>query len=151
MFPGRGKLIRCESGLGACYSRIAATIGLRPTLVVIAAATLTFAQTPNSHKRAADSCDVTSTNTTASQSSQSLVEAVPTVLPLFNNGPVFGRPGTVERDFWHRTQLIGDPDCKRTDLSRRGVFIDMYATSAYQQTVSGGLKTGRSIVQNTQL
>ena len=36
-------------------------------------------------------------------------------------------------------------------MARRGVFIDLYATTAYQDTTSGGLKTGNSIVQNTQL
>jgi hypothetical protein len=46
---------------------------------------------------------------------------------------------------------MGDPNCKRSDLAGRGIFIDLYATSAYQDTTSGGLKTGNSYFQNTQL
>ena len=97
------------------------------------------------------SCNVVLNNTAVSASPLSLVDAAPNLVPFFNNGPVFGLPGTIEGDFWHRTQLIGDPNCKRSDLARRGLFIDLYATSAYQDVTSGGLKTGNSFVQNTQL
>jgi porin len=108
--------------------------------------------TPAAHPAASPQpCDVTSASGPVSQPSTSIVDAVPYLLPLFNNAPVFGRPGTIQGNFWHRTQLIGDPDCKRSALTRRGIYIDMYATSAYENVVSGGLKTGYSFVQNTQL
>src|SRR5262245_34789137 len=106
---------------------------------------------PNPQKGPANPCNVASANTPASTPTLSLVDAMPNLLPFFNNAPVFGLPGTIEGNFWNRTQLIGDPKCKRTDLVRRGVFIDLYATSAYQEVTSGGLKTGASFVQNTQL
>jgi porin len=106
---------------------------------------------PNSRQGLANSCNVPVTNTPGSTSLLSLVDAAPNLLPFLNNAPVFGLPGTVEGDFWNRTQLIGDPNCKRSDLARRGVFIDLYATSAYENVTSGGLKTGDSFVQNTQL
>jgi porin len=105
---------------------------------------------PNSGQGLGTSCNAVLNNTPVS-ASLSLVDAAPNLVPFFNNGPVFGLPGTVEGDFWHRTQLIGDPNCKRTDLTRRGIFIDLYATSAYQDLTSGGLKTGNSYFQNTQL
>lgn len=111
----------------------------------------TAAVTPNSHQQLGNSCNVASTSTPVSTSPLSLVDAAPNFVPFLNNGPVFGLPGTIEGDFWHRTQLIGDPDCKRTDLTLRGVFIDLYSTSAYQRLTSGGLKTGNSYLQNTQL
>src|SRR4051794_11446658 len=53
-------------------------------------------------------------------SDASLVDAAPFLLPFFNNGPVFGLPGTVGGDIWHRTQLSGDWGGARTDLARRG-------------------------------
>jgi hypothetical protein len=62
----------------------------------------------------------------------SLVDVAPGLLPFLNNAPVFGLPGTVEGPFWQRTQLLGDVNGHRTDLARRGIFIDMYSTSAYQ-------------------
>jgi len=107
--------------------------------------------TPNSPQGPAKPCDAASTSTTASTSAVSVVDTAPYLLPFFNNGPVFGLPGTVEGNFWHRTQLIGDPNCKRTDLARRGVFIDLYSTTVYERVTSGGLKTGNSYFQNTQL
>jgi hypothetical protein len=112
---------------------------------------------PDPNQGHTSSCSVTSGNsvtsstTNVSTSLQSILDAPINPLPLFNNGPVFGMPGTIEGNFWHRTQLIGDPNCIRTNLTRRGIFVDMYATTAYQNTTSGGLKTGNSIVQNTQL
>src|SRR6266403_2212623 len=81
----------------------------------------------------------------------SLVNLSPFFLPYFNNGPVFGLPGTVVGDFTERTQLTGDWGSVRTKLARRGYFIDLYSTSAYQDVASGGLKTGSAFMQNTQL
>lgn len=79
----------------------------------------------------------------------SLVNVAPGLLPYFNNGPVFGLPGTVLGDFRQRTQLMGDWGGLRTDLARQGFFFDLYTTSTYQQA-SGGLKTGSAFVQNIQ-
>jgi porin len=104
----------------------------------------------NSRQGNANPCNAPSTNT-VSTSLLSIVDTAPYILPFFNNGPVFGLPGTIEGGFWHRTQLIGDPNCKRTDLTSRGVFIDLYSTSVYERVTSGGLKTGNSYFQNTQL
>jgi porin len=81
----------------------------------------------------------------------SLVNLLPFFLPYFNNGPVFGLPGTVVGDFTDRTQLTGDWGGVRTKLARRGYFFDLYSTSAYQDVASGGLKTGSAFMQNTQL
>jgi hypothetical protein len=81
----------------------------------------------------------------------SLANLAPVLLPYFNNGPVFGVPGTDVSDFWHRTQLSGDWGGVRTDLARHGLFFDLYSTSAYQDVASGGLKAGSSFIQNTQL
>src|SRR5882724_4486630 len=81
----------------------------------------------------------------------SVASLAPALLPYFNNGPVFGLPGTEVGDFRHRTQLSGDWGGLRTDLARHGVFFDLYSTSAYQNVASGGLKTGNAFVQNTQL
>src|SRR6266498_2653778 len=71
--------------------------------------------------------------------------------PVFNNGPVFGLPGTVVGDFWQNTQLTGDWGGFRTSLAEHGIFFDLYSTSAYQDVASGGLKTGSSFVENIQL
>src|SRR6202030_4080879 len=38
----------------------------------------------------------------------SVANLSPVLLPFFNNGPVFGLPGTVVGDFWQNTQLTGD-------------------------------------------
>jgi len=81
----------------------------------------------------------------------SVVNVAPALLPFFNNGPVFGLPGTEVRDFGPRTQLTGDWGGRRTDLARHGWFFDLYSTSAYQNVASGGLDTGNAFVQNTQL
>ena len=81
----------------------------------------------------------------------SLVNLLPFFLPYFNNGPVFGLPGTVVGDFTDRTQLTGDWGGVRTKLARRGYFFDLYSISAYQDVASGGLKTGGAFMQNTQL
>ena len=81
----------------------------------------------------------------------SIADSSPALLPYFNNGPVFGLPGTDAGDFWHRTQLTGDWGGARTRLAQHGVFVDLYSTGAWQDVASGGLKTGGSFVQNTQL
>src|SRR5262245_19408145 len=56
----------------------------------------------------------------------SLANVAPGLLSFFNNGPVFGLPGTVVGDFWHRTQLTGEWGGLRSDLARRGFFFDLY-------------------------
>lgn len=82
----------------------------------------------------------------------SLANMAPVLLPFFNNGPVFGLPGTVvDGGFWNNTQLTGDWGGRRTDLARRGFFFDVYTTSAYQDLMSGGLDPGDWFVQNTQM
>jgi porin len=81
----------------------------------------------------------------------SLANLAPFFLPYLNNGPVFGMPGTDAGDFRERTQLSGDWGGLRTDLARHGFFFDLYSTSAYQDVASGGLKTGNTSIQNTQL
>jgi len=81
----------------------------------------------------------------------SVANLAPYLLPYFNNGPVFGLPGTDSRDFRDRTQLSGDWGGLRTDLARHGFFLDLYSTSAYQNVTAGGLKTGSAFIQNTQL
>ena len=80
----------------------------------------------------------------------SLANLAPFLLPYFNNGPVFGLPGTEVSDFWHRTQLSGDWGGVRTNLARHGLFFDLYSTSALQNVASGGLKAGAAFMQNTQ-
>src|SRR4051812_24268214 len=81
----------------------------------------------------------------------SVANLAPYLLPYFNNGPVFGLPGTESRGFRYNTQLSGDWGGLRTDLARHGFFFDLYSTSAYQDVPSGGLKTGSAFIQNTQL
>ena len=82
----------------------------------------------------------------------SLANAAPVLLPFFNNGPVFGLPGTVANaGFWNNTQLTGDWGGRRTELARNGYFFDVYTTSAYQDLMSGGLDPGDWFVQNTQM
>src|SRR5258705_4615391 len=81
----------------------------------------------------------------------SLVNLSPFFLPYFNNGPVFGLPGTVVGALTDRTQLTGDWGGVRTKLARRGYLFDLYSTSAYQDVASGGLKTGSAFIQNIQL
>jgi hypothetical protein len=81
----------------------------------------------------------------------SIANLAPFFLPYLNNGPVFGMPGTDAGDFRDRTQLSGDWGGLRTDLARHGFFFDLYSTSAYQDVASGGLKTGNTSIQNTQL
>ena len=81
----------------------------------------------------------------------SIANLEPVLLPYFNNGPVFGLPGTSVGDFFHRTQLSGDWGGLRTKLARSGYFFDLYTTGAYQDVASGGLKTGGSFIQNNQL
>src|SRR6185503_1929276 len=47
----------------------------------------------------------------------SVANVAPALLPYFNNGPVFGLPGTEVGDFRHGTQLSGDWGGIRTDLA----------------------------------
>ena len=81
----------------------------------------------------------------------SVANVAPALLPFFNNGPVFGLPGTDAGDFRPRTQLTGDWGGRRTHLARYGWFFDLYSTSAYHNVASGGLNTGNAFIQNTQL
>jgi hypothetical protein len=81
----------------------------------------------------------------------SITNVSPVLLPFFNNGPVFGLPGTVVGDVRQNTQLTGDWGGFRTSLATHGIFVDLYATSAYQDVASGGLKIGSSFVENLQL
>ena len=81
----------------------------------------------------------------------SLANRAPGLFAYFNDGPVFGLPGTVTGDITRRTQLLGDWGGARTDLARKGFFFDLYSTSYYQNVTSGGLKTGEAFVQSTQL
>jgi porin len=73
------------------------------------------------------------------------------LLPYFNNGPLFGLPGTELGGFWNRTQLTGDWGGARTKLAREGWFFDAYSTSTYQDVSSGGIKAGDTFVENLQL
>ncbi len=81
----------------------------------------------------------------------SLVNLAPGLVAYFNNGPVFGVPGTVTGSLSERTQLLGDWGGLRTEWARKGLFIDLYTTSSVQDVTSGGTKTGSSFVQNSQL
>ena len=81
----------------------------------------------------------------------SLVNVAPALLAYFNNGPVFGLPGTNTGSLLSRTQLTGDWGGTRTEWARHGVFLDLYTTSAYQDTNAGGLKQNEIFVQNVQL
>lgn len=110
---------------------------------MLVAVSPTYAQ--NAPSSAADSWGAVPTKKT------SVANVAPALLPYFNNGPVFGLPGTEAGDFRPRTQLSGDWGGPRTDLARHGFFFDLYSTSAYQNVASGGLKTGNAFVQNTQL
>jgi len=87
----------------------------------------------------------------AAPSKLSIVDSAPALLPFFNNGPVFGTPGTVTGDFWRQTQVTGDWGDARSRLADDGLFIDLYSTTTYQDVTDGGLSTGDSFVQNTQL
>jgi hypothetical protein len=81
----------------------------------------------------------------------SLINAAPLLLPYVNNAPSFGVPGTVVGNFWERTQVTGDWGGIRTDLARRGMFIDIFTTTTYQNVTSGGIKTDDAIWNNTQM
>lgn len=81
----------------------------------------------------------------------SLANEAPSLLPYFNNGPVFGLPGTQLGSLRDRTQLTGEWGGTRANLARQGLFSDLYSTSAWQDVTSGGLKQSSAFVQNTQL
>jgi hypothetical protein len=51
----------------------------------------------------------------------SLANLAPGLLPFFNNGPVFGLPGTVTENFWDQTQLTGDRGYPNRDDPPRAV------------------------------
>ena len=116
---------------GRVYSRCASHITLSLTSMLVAVAPTYAQHAPNAKA--------------------SVANVAPALLPFFNNGPVFGLPGTEVGDFRPRTQLSGDWGGRRTDLARHGLFFDLYSTSAYQNVASGGLKTGNAFIQNTQL
>ena len=125
--------------------RVACTIALCLTLAgIIADPARCQAQSP-SGATAAESWGSVATE------KASVANVAPALLPFFNNGPVFGLPGTEGGDFRSRTQLSSDWGGRRTALVRRGLFLDVYSTSAYQNVASGGLRTGNAFVQNTQL
>ena len=81
----------------------------------------------------------------------SIVNLAPVLLPFFNNGPVFGIPGTMTGSLSKRTQLSGDWGGARTRLASKGLFVDFYTTSALQNIASGGLDSNDAFVQNTQI
>jgi len=80
----------------------------------------------------------------------SLANQAPVLLPFFNNGMVFGLPGTVTGPLSERTQLTGDWGGWRTELAEKGLFIDVYSMSNYQQNTAGGLSNAGWFVQNIQ-
>jgi carbohydrate-selective porin OprB len=112
--------------------------------------TLDPADSPKGEAEATDKGEANSWGPVPTQKA-SLANLAPVLLPYFNNGPVFGLPGTVTGNLRERTQLSGDWGGIRTYLARHGLFFDLYSTSAYQDVASGGLKTGSAFVQNTQL
>jgi porin len=81
----------------------------------------------------------------------SLVNSAPLLLPFVNNSPVFGIPGTVVGDFWEQTQVTGDWGGARSELARHGIFFDVYTTSTYQNVTHGGIETGETFWNNTQI
>src|SRR5258708_12474633 len=74
----------------------------------------------------------------------SLANESPLLLPYVNNGAVFGLPGTDVGAFWHRTQLTGDWGGARTNLARRGIFLDLYSTTANHAVPPAALKPAGS-------
>jgi porin len=124
----------------------------RSTLVALSLASMLVAVSPT-YAQNAPSSDATAADSWGSVPTKkaSVANVAPALLPFFNNGPVFGLPGTEAGDFRSRTQLSGDWGALRTDLARHGLFFDLYSTSAYQNVASGGLKTGSALIQNTQL
>jgi len=80
----------------------------------------------------------------------SLANVAPGVYSYFNDGAVFGLPGTRVGSITERTQLTNDWGGTRTKWARNGVFWNLYNTTAYQQ-ISGGLTPGDAIINNTEL
>jgi len=80
----------------------------------------------------------------------SLANVAPSVFAWFNDGAVFGLPGTRVGGITERTQLTNDWGGLRTKLSRKGVFLNVYNTTAYQQ-LTGGLTPGGAVINNTQI
>lgn len=85
-----------------------------------------------------------------SASHLSLANVAPGVYSWFNDGAVFGLPGTQIGGIRERTHLTGDWGGVRTEWARRGVFVNLYNTAAYQE-VWNGLNSGSAFVNNTQL
>jgi porin len=119
-------------------------VALTHTSMLVAVSPMSAQNAPGSSATAADSWG------SVPAERASVANVAPALLPYFNNGPVFGLPGTEVGDFLRRTQLSGDWGGTRTDLARRGLFFDLYSTSAYQNVAAGGLKTGNAFIQNTQ-
>jgi carbohydrate-selective porin OprB len=80
----------------------------------------------------------------------SLANVAPGVFSWFNDGAVFGLPGTRVGSITERTHLTNDWGGLRTEWARNGVFLNLYNTTAYQQ-MSGGLDPGGSVINNTQI
>ncbi len=80
----------------------------------------------------------------------SVANVAPGAYSYFNDGAVFGLPGTRVGPIAERTQLTNDWGGTRAKWARSGVFLNFYNTTAYQQ-ISGGLTPGDSIINNTQI
>ena len=80
----------------------------------------------------------------------SIANVAPGVYSWFNDGPVFGLPGTRTGSLGERTHLTDDWGGLRTKWAENGVFLSLFNTTAYQN-VSGGLNSGDAYLSNTQL
>src|SRR5437588_5089132 len=60
----------------------------------------------------------------------SIANVSPVLLPFFNNGPVFGLPGTVVGDFWQNTQLTGAWGGVPKTLRVDGIVLTVYLTTS---------------------
>src|SRR5437588_3873563 len=60
----------------------------------------------------------------------SIANLSPVLLPFFNNGPVFGLPGTVVGDFWQNTQLTGAWGGVPKTLRVDGIVLTVYLTTS---------------------
>ncbi len=80
----------------------------------------------------------------------SIANVAPGVYSWFNDGLVFGLPGTRTGSLGERTHLTDDWGGLRTKWAENGVFLSLFNTTAYQY-VSGGLNSGDAFFSNTQL
>ena len=80
----------------------------------------------------------------------SIANVAPGAFTFFNDGRVYGLPGTVLGGIDERTHLTGDWGGLRTEMACKGVFINLYTTTAYQH-IWGGLNSGDAYLNNTQL